>query len=150
VSVVVGNIVVSRQLDGGRPVGTLLGIVLTVLTLATCLFTVATAPAAALVVLLAFGLVCGSVQVPLQHRLLDIAARRGSIAMSLLSSALYLGGAVGSGLGGLALDVTSARQLPLFAAGAGLIALLLSQYRHVRREPRPATDHQQTTHTEHV
>jgi predicted MFS family arabinose efflux permease len=137
-SVVAGNVLVSRQLDRGRPAGVLLGAELAVLTLADCLLAVAAAPAAALTVLIAFGLACGSVQVPLQHKLLGITGPRGPVAMSLLASALYLGAAAGSGLGSLALTVTGPRQLPLLAAGAALIALLLSQYRHRGRQHRPA------------
>ncbi|MDC7338738.1 hypothetical protein PQR15_22350 [Streptomyces lydicus] len=40
---------------------------------------------------------------PQQHRLLELAGPRGTVALALNNSALYLGSAVGSALGGLAL-----------------------------------------------
>ncbi|MCZ0972629.1 hypothetical protein O1L55_16940 [Streptomyces albulus] len=57
----------------------------------------------AVVALLAWGAAGWAFQVPQQHRLLRAGAQRGTVALALNNSALYLGSAVGSALGGLAL-----------------------------------------------
>ena len=65
---------------------------------------------------------------PQQHLLLERAPDRGTVAVAANSSAIYLGGAIGSGLAGIALHLgLTAAALPLiasaFAAGA-LVAYL--------------------------
>ncbi|WP_238782705.1 MFS transporter [Streptomyces monomycini] len=79
--------------------------------------------AAALVV---WGAAGWALQVPQQHRLLALRDDRGTVALALNNSALYLGSAVGSALGGLALAAgVQAAALPWAAAGvAGLGAAL--------------------------
>lgn len=62
---------------------------------------------------------------PQQHLLLERAPDRGVSAVAVNGSAIYLGGAVGSGLGGVALHLqVSAAVLPLIAAGIGAVALV--------------------------
>lgn len=66
---------------------------------------------------------------PQQHLLLERAADRGTVAVAANSSAIYLGGAIGSGLAGSVLHLgLSATALPLiasaFAAGALTVYLV--------------------------
>jgi MFS transporter, DHA1 family, inner membrane transport protein len=62
---------------------------------------------------------------PQQHRLVRSAGPGASIALSLNSSALYLGIGLGSLLGGYVVDTAGAEQLWLTAGACGTIALLL-------------------------
>ncbi|MFK8846935.1 hypothetical protein [Streptomyces sp. Ac-502] len=95
--------------------------------------------AAALVV---WGAAGWALQVPQQHRLLALRDDRGTVALALNNSALYLGSAVGSALGGLALAAgVQASALPWVAAGvAGLgAALHLRAGRRSRHAARVGT-----------
>ncbi|MEU4076749.1 MFS transporter [Streptomyces venezuelae] len=84
-----------------------------------------TVPGLVLLPLLVWGAVGWAFVVPQQHRLLAGQAD-GAAAVGLNSSATYLGGAVGSALGGLALaHGLDARWLPLPAAGVALAGVLL-------------------------
>ncbi|MFJ4869676.1 MFS transporter [Streptomyces sp. NPDC088757] len=87
-------------------------------------------PGLVLLPLLLWGAVGWAFVVPQQHRLLagegGGKAGSGAAAVGLNSSATYLGGAVGSALGGLALaHGLDARWLPLPAAGVALAGVLL-------------------------
>ncbi|MET9677508.1 MFS transporter [Streptomyces sp. NPDC006482] len=83
-------------------------------------------PGLVLLPLLLWGVVGWAFVVPQQHRLLAQEAGGGAAAVGLNSSATYLGGAVGSALGGLALaQGLDARWLPLPAAGVALAGVLL-------------------------
>ncbi|MET9932494.1 MULTISPECIES: MFS transporter [unclassified Streptomyces] len=87
-------------------------------------------PGLVLLPLLLWGAVGWAFVVPQQHRLLagegSGKAGSGAAAVGLNSSATYLGGAVGSALGGLALaHGLDARWLPLPAAGVALAGVLL-------------------------
>ncbi|MEV8014858.1 MFS transporter [Streptomyces sp. NPDC086554] len=63
-------------------------------------------------------------QVPQQHRLLALRAERGTVALALNNSALYLGSAVGSGLAGLALSAgLPPERLPWAAAAVAGVGL---------------------------
>ncbi|KQX56145.1 MULTISPECIES: MFS transporter [unclassified Streptomyces] len=76
--------------------------------------------------LLVWGAVGWAFVVPQQHRLLGGDGEGGAAAIGLNSSATYLGGAVGSALGGLALARgLDARWLPLPAAGVACAGVLL-------------------------
>lgn len=81
--------------------------------------------AAAFPALVLWGAAGWALQVPQQHRLLALRAERGTVALALNNSALYLGSAVGSGAAGLALSMgLPADRLPWAAAavaGAGLV-----------------------------
>ncbi|MFJ7986294.1 MFS transporter [Streptomyces sp. NPDC096351] len=85
-------------------------------------------PGLVLLPLLVWGAVGWAFVVPQQHRLLAGEAgegQAGAAAVGLNSSATYLGGAVGSALGGLALaHGLDARWLPLPAAGVALAGVL--------------------------
>ncbi|MFE0175591.1 MFS transporter [Streptomyces sp. NPDC059002] len=93
--------------------------------------------AAAFPALVVWGAAGWALQVPQQHRLLALRAERGTVALALNNSALYLGSAVGSGAAGLALSAGLApRQLPWAAAvvaAAGLVLHLAG--RAAGREP---------------
>ncbi|MFD9908247.1 MFS transporter [Streptomyces sp. NPDC059063] len=82
-------------------------------------------------------------QVPQQHRLLALSAERGTVALALNNSALYLGSAVGSGVAGLALSAgLDAGALPWAAAAvAGLgLAVHLATARGRRTGPGTADE----------
>ncbi|MEU4105566.1 MFS transporter [Streptomyces tanashiensis] len=99
-------------------------------------------PGLVLLPLLVWGAVGWAFVVPQQHRLL--ARDGGAAAVGLNSSATYLGGAVGSALGGLALARgLDARLLPLLAAGVALAGVLfhLTVARGVARRDTRTTNH---------
>lgn len=91
--------------------------------------------AAAFPALVLWGAAGWALQVPQQHRLLALRAERGTVALALNNSALYLGSAVGSGAAGLALSMgLPAGRLPWAAAmvaGAGLVLHLAGTRRGV-------------------
>lgn len=82
----------------------------------------------AAVALAAWGVSNWAFNPPQQQRLLEAAPDAGSLALSLNASALYLGQAVGSAVGGYALALGQLANLPLlgalFVAGALLFMLL--------------------------
>jgi predicted MFS family arabinose efflux permease len=98
-------------------------------------------PVTVLFALIGYGIGGGSAQVPLQHRLFQVAGDRGPVAVSLLSGGLYLGLAVGTALGAVAFRDFGATWLgPLAAvpaAGALLTAVTLArrQARQAHRDP---------------
>ncbi|MGP3772455.1 MFS transporter [Streptomyces sp. SDT5-1] len=96
--------------------------------------------AAAFPALVVWGAAGWALQVPQQHRLLALRAERGTVALALNNSALYLGSAVGSALAGLALAAgLAARALPWAAAvvaAAGLALHLVG-----RRPASPSSGH---------
>ncbi|MGA4841613.1 MFS transporter [Streptomyces sp. G45] len=80
--------------------------------------------AAAFPALVVWGAAGWAFQVPQQHRLLAIGAERGTVALALNNSALYLGSAVGSAVAGLALSAgLDAADLPWAAAAVAAVAL---------------------------
>ncbi|QCX76917.1 Purine efflux pump PbuE [Streptomyces sp. YIM 121038] len=82
--------------------------------------------AAAFPALVVWGAAGWAFQVPQQHRLLALSAERGTVALALNNSALYLGSAVGSGVAGLALSAgLDAGALPWAAAGVAALGLAL-------------------------
>ncbi|MEU5902617.1 MFS transporter [Streptomyces venezuelae] len=82
--------------------------------------------AAAHPALVVWGAAGWAFQVPQQHRLLALRAERGTVALALNNSALYLGSAVGSGAAGLALAAGLApERLPWAAAAVAAAALVL-------------------------
>ncbi|MFE7317537.1 MFS transporter [Streptomyces sp. NPDC057555] len=80
----------------------------------------------AMVALVLWGAAGWAFQVPQQHRLLQVGAERGTVALALNNSALYLGSAVGSALGGVALAAgLAADALPWAAAGVAALGLVV-------------------------
>jgi predicted MFS family arabinose efflux permease len=97
------------------------------------------APGLALLPLFVWGAVGWAFVVPQQHRLISAAGPSGA-AVALNSSATYLGGSVGSALGGGALAAgISARWLPLLAASAAVAGVFLHMTT-LRLSARPAHD----------
>jgi predicted MFS family arabinose efflux permease len=72
---------------------------------------------------MAVGAFGGMLMVPQQHRLFAIAPDVPTVAMGLNGSAIYLGVALGSALGGVVLDNAGAAALPVSGAVAALLAL---------------------------
>jgi predicted MFS family arabinose efflux permease len=127
---IIGSFGIGSLIDRlGRP-----ALVISLILLATALCFVVIPPAAPSHVLLLLPLVIWGVlgfatPVPQQHRLIGLRPDHSAIVVALNASAIYLGSAVGSALGGLALALgTSAPALAYLAGGVTMIALLL----HVR------------------
>ncbi|MFC7304819.1 MFS transporter [Streptomyces monticola] len=126
---VLGSILIGTLVDKVRRPYTLVVGIMALLVVALVAFRVTASihPLVALLPIAVWGAVGWALQVPQQHDLL--AARGdsgGTTAVALNESALYLGSAVGSGLGGLAFSLHwDSSLLPLLAAGAAALGLLL-------------------------
>ncbi|MER7349426.1 MFS transporter [Streptomyces aurantiacus] len=97
--------------------------------------------AAAFPALVVWGAAGWALQVPQQHRLLALSAERGTVALALNNSALYLGSAVGSGAAGLALSAgLGAERLPWVAAGVAAAGLALHAVAARARRAGPHPD----------
>jgi predicted MFS family arabinose efflux permease len=100
-----------------------------------------TVAAAAAVALAAWGVSNWAFNPPQQQRLLEAAPDAGGLALSLNASALYLGQALGSAVGGYALSAGQLVNLPLFGTLFVAIALafmLLADARAGRTSPPSA------------
>ncbi|WP_406483509.1 MFS transporter [Streptomyces platensis] len=125
---VLGSVLAGPLVDRTGRVRLLAGGVLAVIVLAQALLPslAAAARPGAVAALVAWGAAGWALQVPQQHRLLALRAERGTIALALNNSALYLGSAAGSALGGLALGAGLAPYaLPWVAAGVAAAGLAL-------------------------
>ncbi|GAA2721468.1 MULTISPECIES: MFS transporter [Streptomyces] len=126
---VIGSFLIGPLVDRVRRPYTLVVGILALLTVALLVLRPAASlhPLLALLPIAVWGAVGWALQVPQQNDLLVARGERGGpVAVALNESALYLGSAVGSGLGGLAFSVGwSGAVLPLCAAGVGFLALLL-------------------------
>ncbi|MFC9241964.1 MFS transporter [Streptomyces decoyicus] len=141
---VLGSVLAGPLVDRTGRARMLTGGVLAVIVPALALLPVLAAAAlpGAVVALVVWGAAGWALQVPQQHRLLALRAERGTIALALNNSALYLGSAVGSALGGLALGAGLAPYaLPWVAAGvaAAGLALHLAAGRRSRVAARVST-----------
>ncbi|MFG2225527.1 MFS transporter [Streptomyces sp. NPDC048644] len=126
---VLGSVLAGPLVDrtGGR-VRVLVGVLLVMVIAAQALLPslASVALPGAVVALVAWGAAGWAFQVPQQHRLLELSADRGPIVLALNNSALYLGSAVGSALGGLALAAGLAPYaLPWVAAGVAALGLVV-------------------------
>ncbi|MET7362684.1 MFS transporter [Streptomyces sp. NPDC005562] len=121
---VLGSLLAGPLVDRtGRVVALVTGIVST---LVVAIGVLPLLGAAAFPALVVWGAAGWAFQVPQQHRLLALHAERGTVALALNNSALYLGSAVGSGAAGLALAVGLApRDLPWAAAAVAAAGLAL-------------------------
>ena len=135
---VAGNVAVAQLIDRGRRPLAVLTVVL-ILPGLSMLGLHYAGPVSVLFALVGYGIGGGSVQVPLQHRLFQVAGDRAPVAVSLLSGGLYLGAAVGTGLGAVAFrDFGAAWLGPLAAIPAGgamliAVALRAQQTKAIRR-----------------
>ncbi|MEU1156979.1 MFS transporter, partial [Streptomyces sp. NPDC005918] len=121
---VLGSLLAGPLVDRtGRVVALVTGIVST---LVVAIGVLPLLGAAAFPALVVWGAAGWAFQVPQQHRLLALRAERGTVALALNNSALYLGSAVGSGAAGLALAAGLApRDLPWAAAAVAAAGLAL-------------------------
>ncbi|WP_234365650.1 MFS transporter [Streptomyces sp. RTd22] len=130
---VAGSLLIGRLVDrmaGAGRVAVLVGVIMAVITGAEAVLPVlAPVPLLAGAALVVWGAAGWALQVPQQHRLLACKEERGTVALALNNSALYLGSAVGSALGGAALSAgLSGDVLPWAAAGVAAAGLA----RHLR------------------
>lgn len=125
---VVGSLVAGPLVDRTGKAAALVGGVLVTVAVAQVLLPLlasAALPGAAAALVL-WGAAGWALQVPQQHRLLALRDDRGSVALALNNSALYLGSAVGSALGGLALAAgAEGYALPWAAGGVAALGLVL-------------------------
>jgi predicted MFS family arabinose efflux permease len=137
-----GNIIAGRLVDLHNPAHVLTG------TLLIAAVTLALTPAAtaalvsALVWAAIWGATVGVIAVPQQHRLIALSPAAAPILLGLNSSAIYLGVALGGGLGGLAQEwlALAPAMLGLPAAGITILALLYhltTARRHTPAAPLP-------------
>lgn len=140
---VLGSAAVGPLVDRAGRVAALVTVVLALIVAAEALLP-ALAPhaVAAGLALFVWGAGGWALQVPQQHRLLELRPDRGPVVLALNSSALYLGSAVGSALGGVALSAgLTPRALPWATAAVaalGLVAHLAATGRAARADgPRP-------------
>ncbi|MEV4374509.1 MFS transporter [Nonomuraea sp. NPDC049637] len=137
VGVLAGNIVAGRLVDRYDPAHVLTW----PLAVAVVMLALTPVATAALVPTLAWaavwGVALGVVVVPQQHRLIALGPAAAPVLLGLNSSAVYLGMALGGGLGGLAQEwfavVPAALGLP--AAGVTAVALLCHLTTARRRAP---------------
>jgi len=125
---VAGSLLIGRLVDraaGAGRVAVLVGVIMAVVTGAEAVLPVlAPVPLLAGAALVVWGAAGWALQVPQQHRLLALKEERGTVALALNNSALYLGSAVGSALGGAALSAgLSGGVLPWAAAGVAAAGL---------------------------
>ncbi|MDH6126836.1 MFS transporter [Kitasatospora sp. GP82] len=147
---VVGSALIGSLVDRvRRPYSLVVGIMaLLVVALVMLRVSASIHPLVALIPIAVWGAVGWALQVPQQNDLLEVRGDKGGpVAVALNESALYLGSAVGSGLGGVAFSLGwDGSVLPLWAAGAALLGLLL-QLTVVRaltgRRPAPAAPAEQ-------
>ncbi|MFI1797015.1 MFS transporter [Streptomyces sp. NPDC020379] len=131
---VLGSLAAGPLVDRGGRIRALVGVVLAAVATAQALLpALAPHPFAAGLALVLWGAGGWALQVPQQHRLLALSPGRGPVVLALNNSALYLGSAVGSALGGLALSSgIPASALPWAAAGTVGAGLLLHAVTAVR------------------
>ncbi|HET6858468.1 MAG TPA: MFS transporter, partial [Streptomyces sp.] len=124
---VLGSLLVGPLVDRTSKPFTVVAVVLAVLAAAHLVLPVIAPYTWALMVPLAlWGAAGWALQVPQQHQLIDARPDHAPVAVSLNSSAVYLGSAAGSALGGLLMAAgLPAARLPYCTAAAALLALLL-------------------------
>jgi MFS transporter, DHA1 family, inner membrane transport protein len=81
---------------------------------------------AAVVTMAVLGLAVGLTVVPQQHRLFTDVPERAAVAVGLNGSAIYIGSAIGAGLGGVALAVGGSGAPTITAAAIGLLAVVIA------------------------
>jgi predicted MFS family arabinose efflux permease len=117
----VGSLTVGRLVDVWPDTRALVTLIIAVLGAALLLFaTVAHDTVVALVLLFCWGAAGWGSLAPQQHRMLALPGAGGPVAVSLNSSALYLGSATGAGIGGALLGGVSVTTL---AMAYGAVAL---------------------------
>ncbi|WP_329625791.1 MFS transporter [Streptomyces sp. NBC_01255] len=136
VGTLAGNVTAGRLVDRHDSARVLTG-ALALATLALALSPLATrALAPTLIWAAVWGVTIGVIVVPQQHRLIALGPAAAPVLLGLNSSALYVGVALGGGLGGLAQEWfgLAPAELGLIAAGVTALTLL----RHLRTTRHPA------------
>ena len=137
---VAGSLLIGRIVDRtGRPYA-VVTVVLLLLVLSHLLLPVAAGASvwALVVPLVVWGASGWALQVPQQHQLIAARPDQAPVAVSLNSSAVYLGSALGSALGGVTLAAGVApADLPYWTAALAAVGLLLHLV--LVRTPRPRT-----------
>jgi len=90
----------------------------------------------AVVTMAALGLSVGLTIVPQQHRLFATVPALASVAVGLNGSAIYVGTAIGAGVGGLALASAGSGAPAIAAAAIGVVAVALGVWVVPERVPR--------------
>ncbi|WP_223767042.1 MFS transporter [Streptomyces huiliensis] len=125
---IIGSLLIGRVVDRtGRPFAAVAWILALVVAAQSVLPVAAhTAVALAAVPLVVWGAAGWAIQVPQQHQLIAAQPEQATVAVSLNSSAVYLGSGLGSALGGVALGLGVAPgSLPYYTAALTLLALVL-------------------------
>ncbi|MFI5768314.1 MFS transporter [Streptomyces sp. NPDC051658] len=136
VGILAGNITAGRLVDRHDSARVLTG-ALTLATLALVLTPLATrALASTLAWAVVWGVTVGVIVVPQQHRLISLSPAAAPVLLGLNSSALYIGIALGGGLGGLAQEWLGLAPAELGPVAAGITALTL--FWHLGTTRRPA------------
>jgi predicted MFS family arabinose efflux permease len=147
---VAGSLLIGRIVDRTRKPFAVVTAILALLTLAhLTLPSAAGASRLLFLPLIVWGAAGWALQVPQQHQLIAAQPQQASVAVALNSSAVYLGSAIGSALGGtvIAAGVAPAA-LPYCTAGLALLALLLHGTvvrRAIRRKAAEAPPDSTTT-----
>jgi len=135
---VIGNVVAGRTTDRLGPARvTAISLTGTAIALAVLDLGVLTLPTA-LLLAMASGVFGGMLMVPQQHRLFSLAPDAPTVALGLNGSAIYIGGALGSALGGAVLASAGVWWLGPVGAVAAVAALALSLTGHRAQVPVPA------------
>lgn len=117
--------------------GRTLLLAITTLTVTPAALTVATSVAVVFVMMAANGAAAWAIATPNNHRLTALAPALPGVVISLNSSGIYLGQALGAAAGGLLLDhQLTPDLLPLVGAALGVIALT-AHLLTIRRTPSP-------------
>ncbi|KOT89098.1 MFS transporter [Streptomyces sp. NRRL F-5755] len=125
---IVGSLLIGRIVDRtGRPFAAVTWILVLVVVSQLVLPVAAhTAVALAAVPLVIWGAAGWAIQVPQQHQLIAAQPEQATVAVSLNSSAVYLGSGLGSALGGVVLGLGVAPgSLPYYTAALTLVALMV-------------------------
>jgi predicted MFS family arabinose efflux permease len=86
-----------------------------------------------------WGISSNAVSLPVQHRLVEVDPATAGVSLSWFSTALYAGIAIAPPLGALALRVGGPDLVPLFGAGAAVLALAAFLVGSVLRTPVAST-----------
>jgi predicted MFS family arabinose efflux permease len=124
----IGSFAVGQIIDRWADTRALVSVIAGVLGIALLLLPIAGHQVFAVVpVLFVWGIAGWSSLAPQQHRMLAIREKDGTVAVSLNSSATYLGSSVGAGAGGALLGAgLSATVLPLVFGGVAVLCALLN------------------------
>ncbi|MER5846334.1 MFS transporter [Streptomyces sp. NPDC002012] len=135
VGTLAGNIIAGRLVDRHDSTRVLAG-TLVLATLALALTPLATrALVPTLVWAAVWGVTGGVIVVPQQHRLIALSPAAAPVLLGLNASALYIGVALGSGLGGLAQEWFGLAPAELGPVAAGITALTLLWHLGTTRSP---------------